>query len=40
MVRNEVIDTILARRSIRGFKKDPVPKEMEDTILECGRHAP
>ena len=37
---NDVIKTILARRSVRAFKDKQVPKEDLDTILECACHAP
>ena len=34
------METIRARRSIRKYKPDPVPKEKLDTILEAARLAP
>lgn len=37
---NETIASILARRSIRSFKSDPVEKEKISAILECGLYAP
>ncbi len=37
---NDVIKTILARRSIRAFKDKQVKKEDLDTILECASYAP
>ena len=37
---NEVIKTILARRSIRGFEPRAVEEEIVAQILECGRCAP
>ena len=37
---NLVIRTIKTRRSIRQFKKDPVPDEILDQILESGLWAP
>lgn len=37
---NEVIRTILARRSIRGFQPRQVEEEIVAQILECGRCAP
>lgn len=37
---NEVIETIMARRSVRAYKPEPVPRELLDRILECGIHAP
>lgn len=36
----DVIEAIKKRRSIRKFKSTPVPDEMIQTILECGRLAP
>ena len=33
---NETIKTLLERRSIRGYKKDLVPAEILDQILEAG----
>lgn len=37
---NPVIDTILARRSIRKFTDQDIPREMLNLILKCGYHAP
>ena len=37
---NETIKTLLERRSIRGYKKDLVPAEILDQILEVGEYAP
>lgn len=37
---NEVMQTIKARRATRGFKPDPVPKELLDQIVEAGLYAP
>ena len=37
---NETIKTLLERRSIRGYKKDLVPAEILDQILEAGEYAP
>ena len=37
---NETIKTLLERRSIRGYKKDLVPTEILDQILEAGEYAP
>ena len=34
------IDKILNRRSIRRYKKEPVPDEVKAKILEAGRQAP
>ena len=36
----EVIEAILNRRSIRGFKPDPVPRKLLEEILETCRWAP
>lgn len=37
---NEVEKAILKRRSVRNFKKDPVPEPLIRRILEAGRFAP
>lgn len=37
---NEVIRTIMQRRSIRQYKDKPVPRELLDKIVECGINAP
>lgn len=37
---NDVIKTILERRSIRCFDPRPMEKELVAEILECGRRAP
>lgn len=37
---NPIIDSILSRRSVRKFTKEPVNKKDIDTILNCGRWAP
>lgn len=37
---NEVINTILTRRSIRSFTNEMVPKEMIDEIVTAGTYAP
>ena len=36
---NETITSILERRSIRKYKSDPVPAELLDTLVECGKFA-
>ena len=36
----DVIEAIRARRSIRGYKKDPVPREVLQKILEVSVRAP
>lgn len=38
--KNEVIETILSRRSIRAYKDQAVPKELIDQVVECGVWAP
>ncbi len=40
MKNNEVIKTIMERRSIRSFKEEPILDEDLFTILHAGRHAP
>ena len=37
---NESIKNMLERRSIRAYKKELVPKETLDTILEAGEYSP
>jgi nitroreductase len=37
---NQVINTIMARRSIRKYKPQPVEREKMDEILKCGINAP
>ncbi len=36
----EFTEVIRKRRSIRRYRRDPVPKEVLEEILECGRLAP
>lgn len=36
----DTIETILKRRSIRRYKREPIPEEDLKKILECGRQAP
>lgn len=38
--KNQVIETIMARRSIRAYKDQAVPRELLQQIAECGIHAP
>lgn len=38
--KNAVIENIMARRSIRKYKAEPVPREVMDQIIECGINAP
>lgn len=40
MKKNEVIENIMSRRSIRQYKAEPVARETMDTILLCGINAP
>ncbi len=37
---NAVIETIMARRSIRKYQEQPVARETMEKILECGINAP
>lgn len=37
---NESIKNMLERRSIRAYKKDLVPQETLDMILEAGEYSP
>jgi nitroreductase len=36
----DITDGILHRKSVRGFKTDPVPKEILEAILEVAKRAP
>jgi nitroreductase len=36
----DVIEAVKKRKSIRGYKPDPVPKEVLERILELASHAP
>lgn len=36
---NEVIQAMLTRRSVRGYRPDPVPKELVDQIIQAGTYA-
>jgi len=36
----DVIEAVKKRKSIRGYKPDPVPKEVLEQILESASHAP
>lgn len=35
-----LLDIILTRRSIRRYRKDPLPREIIDEILKCAQYAP
>lgn len=37
---NAVVETIMARRSIRNYKQIPVGRDTLNTIMECGINAP
>ena len=37
---NEVLRTVLSRRSVRAFRDDPIPVDVWAAILEAGRVAP
>ena len=37
---NQVVETIMARRSIRKYKQQPIEKDKLQQILECGINAP
>lgn len=37
---NEAMKNLLERRSVRGYKKDLVPADVLDEILETGKYAP
>ena len=36
---NEILHAIMNRRSVRSYKKDPIPQEVLDKILEAGTYA-
>ena len=36
----EILEGIKTRRSIRGFKPEPIPKDVMDKILEAVAHTP
>ena len=36
---NEIIQSMITRRSIKKYKPDPVPREMLDQILKAGTYA-
>lgn len=38
--KNQVVETIMARRSIRKYKAEPVSREVMTQILDCGINAP
>lgn len=38
--KNDVIETIMSRRSIRNYIAEPVDREVMNRILECGINAP
>jgi len=40
MIINETMKSILARRSYKAFKSDPISNELLETILETGKYAP
>jgi nitroreductase len=40
MITNETMNSILARRSYKAFKSDPLSDEILDTILTAGKYAP
>ena len=37
---NEIIENMITRRSIRGFKPDMPPQELVDEIIKAGTYAP
>lgn len=40
ILKNETIEAILTRRSIRNFSGETLSKDILETLAECGRHAP
>ena len=39
-MKNETLDVINSRRSIRAYKSDAIPRELLDAVLEAGTSAP
>ena len=39
-VKNQVIETIMTRRSVRKYLPQPVNRDTMQMILDCGIHAP
>jgi nitroreductase len=37
---NQVIDTIMKRRSVRFYKDKPIPREQLEAIIQAGNYAP
>lgn len=37
---NQIMETLLTRRSIRKFQQKPIPREELEQIVEAGRYAP
>lgn len=37
---NETIQTMLSRRSVRAYTDQPMERELLETVLNCGIHAP
>jgi nitroreductase len=40
MIKNEVIESLVERRSVRSYKDTPVPEDVLDEILRAGTYAP
>ncbi len=40
MIINETMKSILARRSYKAFKSDPISDDILETIIEAGKYAP
>lgn len=38
--KNHVIENIMARRSVRAYKEQAVPRELLEQVVECGINAP
>lgn len=39
-MKNELLELLKSRRSVRGYKPDAVPEEALDAVLEAGTYAP
>ena len=40
MIKNEIIETICSRRSVRNYTIDSISEELVSAMLECARFAP
>lgn len=40
MIKNEALENLISRRSVRSYSSKPVPDDVLDAILEAGMYAP